>query len=371
MVLFMYVRNSRSILGDCRVIAKNCRFPLLMMFVSLLTVSCTNIGPNSIDRDQMDYGTSIHESLKAQLLGNIVGLRYLEAPVFVDVSSVINQYSLSGSVDAGVGFNNSFTGSDTSRLGASGTWEDRPTVTYSPVSGKKFAESLLTPVPPEALFALVQSGWPADLMFRLAVSTINGLEDADGGRQADEEFRELLSTWSRLRDARVIGLRRSSDSAQEKAQIIVYVNEDNMNAQTNRDLAFMRQVLGLGDNVSEYTLSYGLIPGRPNEITVLTQSILDIMVDLAWQISVPDEHVEQGRTRSTFVDTGLGGSLFKVSYAKERPDDAYTSVYNRGYWFYIDDRDMVTKRTFGVLQLILSLTDAGEGARGPVVSIGG
>jgi len=32
---------------------------------------------------------------------------------------------------------------------------------------------------------------------------------------------------------------------------------------------------------------------------------------------------------------------------------------------------MVSKRTFGVLQILLSLTDAGETARGPVVSIGG
>ena len=355
----------------CTADFRRLRHSFLFVSLSLLLVSCANIGPQSIDRDQMDYGMSIHESLKAQLLGNIVGLRYLEAPVFVEVSSVINQYSLSGSVEAGVGFNNSFTGGDTSRLGASGTWEDRPTVTYSPVSGKKFAESLLTPVPPEALFALVQSGWPADLMFRLAVSAINGLEDAEGGKQADAEFRELLGAWSRLRDARVIGLRRSPQGEQQKARIIVYVNEANRSEQTNSDLAFMRKALGLDDSVTEYTLTYGLIPDEPNEITVLTQSILEIMVDLAWLVSVPDEHVEAGRTRPTFVDTGLGGSLFNVYYSEDRPEDAYTAVYNRGYWFYIDDRDIITKRTFGVLQLILSLTDAGEGARGPVVSIGG
>ena len=54
----------------------------------------------------------------------------------------------------------------------------------------------------------------------------------------------------------------------------------------------------------------------------------------------------------------------------EHADDAFTSVYNRGYWFYIDDRDLITKRTFGVLQILLSLTDSGDTARGPVVTIG-
>ena len=46
------------------------------------------------------------------------------------------------------------------------------------ISGRKFSESLMTPIPPESLFALVQSGWPPELMFRLTVSTMNGVEDA-------------------------------------------------------------------------------------------------------------------------------------------------------------------------------------------------
>ena len=46
-------------------------------------------------------------------------------------------------------------------------------------------------------------------------------------------------------------------------------------------------------------------------------------------------------------------------------------MQDRGYWFYIDDRDLISKRTFGVLQILLSLTDADDTARGPVISIGG
>ena len=344
------------------------------LFISYLLLSaCASMGPTSIDRDRMDYGKSMHESVKRELLGNIVGLRYLEAPIFVEISSVINQYALSGTVAAGVGVNNSFTGGNASSLGANGTWEDRPTITYSPVTGKKFAESLLTPVQPEALFALIQSGWPADLLFRLTVSAINGVEDAGGGNQANDGFREMIAAWQRLRDARVIGLRRSKEGDAEKPTIVLYVNNSKMTAQTTDDLELLREILKLDSASTEYTLSYGLIPDEANEIAVLTQSILDSMVILAWQVDVPPEHVAEGRTRATFVDEGLGGSMFKVHYSLEAPDpdDVYTSVYNRGYWFYIDDRDILTKRTFGVLQIILSLTDSGTGSRGPVISIGG
>ena len=337
----------------------------------LLLISCTSYGPQTIERDRMDYGMSVRNSVKEQLLANIVGLRYMEAPVFVDVSSVINQYSLSGNVQAGVGFNNAFVGGDTGTVGAGGRWEDRPTITYTPISGKKFSESLLTPVPPEALFALVQSGWPSELMFRLTVAAMNGVEDANSGKQADPAYRELLTVWSRLRDSRAIGLRRSDEKAGERPKIVVYVKESDHDEQIRADLEFMRSTLQLDRKDNEYALAYGLVQSESAEIAVLTQSILDIMVDLAWQINVPPEHIASGRTRATFVDTGLGGSLFQVQYSEEQPKDAYVAIRNRGYWFYIDDRDMISKRTFGVLQILLSLTDAGESARGPVVSIGG
>ena len=111
-------------------------------------------------RTQRNPSASIRNSSKEQLLSNIVGLRYLDAPVFVDVASVINQYSLEGAVELGAGANTSFTGGDTLAVGGSARYADRPTITYTPVSGKKFAASLLTPVSPENLFALVQAGWP-------------------------------------------------------------------------------------------------------------------------------------------------------------------------------------------------------------------
>ena len=344
---------------------------LIAACLQLLLISCTSYGPQTIERDRMDYGMSIRTSIKEQLLANIVGLRYMEAPLFVDVSSVINQYALSGQVDAGIGFNNSFTGSDTGRIGAAGRWEDRPTITYTPISGKKFSESLLTPVPPEALFALVQSGWSSDLMFRLTIAAMNGTEDANRGKQADPGFRELVLAWGRLRDSRVISLRRSKEGSDQKPQIIVHVTQGNVSEQVQQDLDLLRSTLQLDPEDNEYTLGYGLVPNEANEIAILTQSILDIMVDLAWEVNVPPVHVDSGRTRATFVDTGLGGSLFQVQYSEEQPEDAYVAVQNRGYWFYIDDRDLITKRTFGVLQILLSLTDAGETARGPVVSIGG
>jgi hypothetical protein len=347
---------------------------LVCLAVAGTVSSCMGYGPRTIERDQMDYGMSISAALQQQLLGNIVRLRYMEAPVFVDVSSVINQYSLSGQVQAGVGFNNSFSSGDTGMLSGGGRWEDRPTITYSPVSGKQFAQSLLTPVPPEALFALVQSGWPARILFRMTVKSINGVEDAVENpvyrKQADPQFRELLDVWSRLRLSGAIGLRRS-DVESENASILLYVREDRIDEQTRQDIDFLLTTLRLDPDSKEYKLDYGLIPDEPDEITVLTSSIFDLMLNLAWQVHVPQQHIDEGRTGSTFIDTGLGGPLFDVHYSEDEPEDAFVKIKDRGYWYFIDDRDLTTKRTFGLLQILFSLTDAGEGAQGPVVTIGG
>lgn len=345
------------------------RLLLLVVLAAILT-SCASQGPRSIVRDRMDYGLSFNTSIKQQLLGNIVRLRYMEAPIFVDVSSVINQYSLSGQIEAGLGFNNSFTGRDTSSLGAAGRWEDRPTITYSPISGRKFSESLLTAIPPEALFALVQSGWSPELMFRLTVAQMNGVEDANPPMQADPRFREMLSVWTRLRDARVIGLRRSSKE-NVKARIFLHVNDVDLDEQSRIDLSFLLETLGLRQGVEEFTMSYGLMANEPDSFAVLTVSILDMMVDLARLVDVPQQHIDEGRTFPTFVDTGLGGPLLQVHSSRDEPEMPYVAIRDRGYWFYIDDRDLVSKRTFGVVQILLSLTDAGEAAKGPVVSIGG
>ena len=350
--------------------------PLVLSLLALSVVSCASVGPKTIPRDQIDYGSAIRTAGREQFLFNMVGLRYLDAPVFLSVASVINQYVLEGEVALGAGANTAITGEDTVSIGGAGRFSDRPTITYTPLAGREFAENLLTPIPPESLFALVQAGWPPELLFGLTVSSINGVENHSAGpasrRQADPRFLQLLAAWGRLRKANVIGLRRATPKEEEKAtRIVVYANASKLTEATRKDLAFVRDTLGLPEDLDVFTLRYGLLPEAPGDIAVLTNSILEIMNDLAWQVDVPAEHIEEGRTGTTYTndDPDLP-PLIRVHHAKERPEDAYAAVHNRGYWFYIDDRDVISKRTFAIVQVIFSLTDTGDKARGPVLTIG-
>jgi hypothetical protein len=41
----------------------------------------------------------------------------------------------------------------------------------------------------------------------------------------------------------------------------------------------------------------------------------------------------------------------------------------RGHWFWIDDRDLLTKRNFALLMLLFALTDTGEKKAVPLLTI--
>ena len=68
------------------------------VFALLLFTGCASIGPGTVTRDRFDYVTAISDSWKSQMLFNLVKLRYGDAPVFLDVASVINQYLVEGAV---------------------------------------------------------------------------------------------------------------------------------------------------------------------------------------------------------------------------------------------------------------------------------
>jgi len=110
--------------------------------VALLLAGCKSIGPGTVARDRYDYSSSIAESWKRQTLLNIVKLRYVDPPIFVDMGQIVAGYSLETAVS--IGGQISSPRENSLAFGASGKYTDRPTITYTPLTGNKFVKALTT-----------------------------------------------------------------------------------------------------------------------------------------------------------------------------------------------------------------------------------
>src|SRR5689334_12944424 len=110
------------------------------------SAGCASVGPVTVARDRTDYSTSILESWKRQTLLNIVRLRYLDPPIFVDVGQIVAGYSLETAVTAGgqISSEKAIQG-DSATFGGSARFTDRPTITYAPLTGNRFIKGLMTP----------------------------------------------------------------------------------------------------------------------------------------------------------------------------------------------------------------------------------
>jgi hypothetical protein len=350
------------------------RWKGIFLFVGILILSgCAGIGPTTVSRDRFDYTAAISDSWKHQMLFNMVKIRYGDAPVFLDVSSVISQYQIAGQVNLGATFNNN-PWNTSQILGGSGTYVDRPTITYSPIMGDKFARSLMSPIPPTAILSLIQTGYPVDLVFRILVNEINGLRNRYGGqtrgRSADPGFYSLLEKMREIQKAGEIGMRFKKIDKDEAAMLVFRPRRDpgieSLSAET-------RKMLGLDPSANEFHVVYGSIPRNDREIAILTRSILEVIIDLSADIEVPAADVQENRVNPTFVERAGAGEkispLIRIKSSAGKPDDAFVSVRYRNSYFWIDDRDLGSKRIFSFLMFVFTLVETGEKGTAPVVTI--
>jgi hypothetical protein len=211
-------------------------------------------------------------------------------------------------------------------------------------------------------------------VLRLAVHEINGIRNRYGGdlraRPADPEFYALLRDLRRIQAAGGIGLRvqRTEDGG-----AILMTFRQKIDAATAEAVLAVRQRLGLDAAAQEIRVVYGSVAASDKELAILSRSILEILVDLASFISVPEAHVLERRVGATHEDeAGLEGPLrplIRVGNATERPNDAFAAVRYRDYWFAIDDHDMPSKRLFTFLMFLFTLVETGGKEGAPIVTI--
>ena len=343
--------------------------------VLLLLTSCGGIGPSTVARDRFGYTDAISESWKRHMLLNMVKIRYADAPVFLDVASVINQYSLEGEVELGANWTSGLLG-DSQNVGVRGKYADRPTITYQPLMGEKFTRSLMTPIPPSTILSFMQSGWRVDMLFRVCLQAVNGIYNRSGGRippqPADPDFYRLVGSLRIIQKSRASGIRIHKTEDKKQTTVLFFRKRD-VDPEIAAERETIRELLGLNPALQEFKVVYGSLPKDDTEIAILSRSMLEILTELASYIDVPETHVTEQRALPTVAeDTAIAAGvppLIRVRSDSEEPDDAFVAIRYRDHWFWIDDRDFMSKRMFTFLMFLFSLAETGAPQQAPVLTI--
>ena len=346
---------------------------IAVALVSVLTLSgCKSIGPGTVATDRFDYSSSIADSWKQQTLLNIIKLRYLDLPVFVDVSSVVAGYSMQSGVNLGAtGSSEGAIQGNFLALGGQAIYTDRPTITYVPLTGEKFLRGLLTPIDPKNIFFMLQSGYTADFVLGLTVESLNGVRNrssaAGGVREADPEFVRVLELLRDVQAAGAFGMRVEVDKAKD-ATAVVFFRRDNMQQDVVDKIAEIGRLLKLPPDQQRFDLVYSPVLGARNELSVGSRSMLQIMSAFASYADVPEQDLKDGRALPSTTGASTNNQV-RIASSTEKPTDAFAAVHYRDRWFWIDDRDWRTKRALTAVMFLFTMAGTGGGEQLPLITI--
>ena len=349
--------------------------PLFPVLLLTLVTGCSHLGPKTVGVDRFDYSTAIADSWKQQTLLNIVKLRYMDLPVFVDVSSIVAGYSM----QTGVSLNGTLSTEKAVQgnylaAGGQAIYTDRPTITYTPLTGEKFLRGLITPIDPKNIFFMLQAGYPADFILGLTVEGLNGVRNrstAGGGmREADPEFVRALELMREIQAAGAVGMRVEEDKDKNSTGVMFF-RRDDVAPEILEKSTEIRRLLKLPAEQQRFVLSYSPVRGAGGELTVNSRSMLQIMAVFASYLDVPEAHLKDHSAVPAFENAVSEShqGVVRIHSAKAKPANAFAAVQYHDYWFWIDDGDWQTKRALTAVMFFFTLAETGGTERLPLITI--
>jgi hypothetical protein len=256
-------------------------------------------------------------------------------------------------------------------VGGNAIYTDRPTITYTPMTGEKFLRGLITPIDPKNIFALLQSGYAADFILALTVESMNGVRNRSvtggGAREADPEFLRALELLREVQASGAFGMRVEENEVKKTTGVIFFRRED-VPEEIMAKTAEIRRLLKLPAEGHKYTLTYSPVRGAEGELAVNSRSLLQIMGTFSSYMEVPEEHLQSHRAVPGVEGSGPGSRVM-IHSGKDKPDAAYVAVRYRDHWFWIEDSDLLAKRSLTAVMFFFTLADTGSPERLPLITI--
>jgi len=183
-----------------RQVVKSAAVICSLAVVSLLQ-ACSTAGPALYASSFDDYNDAIRKTADGQMLANLVRMRYLESPVFLQVASVSTSFNLSGNAGASVGLNEG--DGNNYGISAGGSYSETPTITFSLPESREYYGRLMAPLSASQITMLIEAGFDSEAVMRTAVRRINRLRNFDikysDHQQLPDSYSEFVEVFTLIK----------------------------------------------------------------------------------------------------------------------------------------------------------------------------
>ena len=349
----------------------------VMFFFAALTLSgCAQFGPKAIEASRTDYNIAMHRTEEEQSLLNLVRLRYGDRPYFLEATALNTQFSIAPSLEARSTLNSD--AADIYNIGGRLAFEEKPTISYAPLTGEAFVRQVLSRISLETILLLDASGWRTDRVLRLCVEKLNNLDNAaraSGPTPANgadtSKFTRAISIISAFLENGDLRFYRK-DSAENQNFVAVF----SAVAKSSPNYNELMSLLELDPTLGEYTLAANAVNADGATISFSTRSFMGVLYFLSLAVDVPQEHLAAGTAVTTKTPTGspfdwseVTKGLLKINAGDKEQHNANVGVQYRGTWFYIEDTDTESKSTFALLGQLYALQSKNDGNNAPVLTL--
>jgi len=343
----------------------------LPVALALVLSACQGIGPTRLARDHLDYARALSEARDRQTLLNIIDMRYGETPSFLSVGQVISSYTLESGAELGLNVHPSEVSTHEATALGRLTYSDRPTITFTPLSGDDLARTSIRPLLPADILPLAASGLPIDVLFRLSVQSVGTLQNtvplAGSEMGASRQFFELIAVLRRLQERGLLSLRLVRE---KEGNHVFFGIADGSDARSRALANRARELLRMPARTSEVEVVYGRVTNGPNQVAMLTRPMFAILAQVGAEIEVPPKDIASGQTIRPALPAEPGMKPVIVIHAgPTKPANAQVAARHGDAWFWIDADDFDSKVAYSIVQTLLALARGATAATPAVLSI--
>ncbi len=349
-----------------------------VLALALFAGGCvSNLGSRSVPPARFNYNEAVALSWNEQLLLNLVRSRYRDTTLFIEVSSILASYSITGSGTLSPTLGLSTSEGDTVTPSATLSYTESPTITYAPLQGEDFVRQVLSPISAETLALLADTGWSIDTLLLCCAELLNDLHNAStaGGPTptAAPRYEDFHRASALLGELQVKGgINVITDSSGDSIIKLDPTQKDQMKSQIEE----LEKLLQLDTSKDTYDVVWDSAVHKSDEIAIKGRSLLEVLSFLSHGVEPPAEHEAGGLVTVTKDASGqpfdwsrVTGRLMRVRSAKEPPEGAYVKIRYRDHWFYIDDSDLDSKTTFSLLTYLFSLQSVTSSTVVPALTV--